>query len=355
MSNSFHKVKDQSVHKLFLVDDNGIICTCTYSRDHNEHVTSQPVDTIVASEEASNHRSALRDNSELEHLTNELDKQYQELGKVTEQLHTVQLMLDDERQKLFERAEEIKRFVLNLDKEKQKSKRFWRLKCDQQLAHEEALEERDNEIVRLNKLINSRTTDKRTNVSLASGDYKEESSVSITPRRGKVPPVNLFCGENLDDSWDDWIPTFKGTAEWNGWSDSECLLQLSGYLRGKARQEFLLLEQSSKSTFAQATAALSKKFNFGNRTLAAQDFRHATQASGETVSNHILRLEKIFSQVYGQDKMSVETHNMFLYSQLQEGLRYALMKAPSVSGARDYQELCIAACNEEHRSNDLAK
>ena len=122
--------KDQSVHKLFLVDDNGIICTCTYSRDHNEHMTSQPVDTIVASEEASNHHSALRDNSKLERLTNELDKQSQELGKVTEQLHTVQLMLDDECQKSFERAEEIKRLMLNLDKEKQKSKRFWRLKCD---------------------------------------------------------------------------------------------------------------------------------------------------------------------------------------------------------------------------------
>ena len=98
-----------------------------------------------------------------------------------------------------------------------------------------------------------------------------------------------------------------------------------------------------------------KQFNFGNRTLAAQDFWHATQASGETVSSYILHLEKIFRQAYGQDKMRVETRSVLLYSQLQDGLRYALMKAPSVSGAWDYQELCIAARNEEHRLNDLAK
>ena len=53
--------------------------------------------------------------------------------------------------------------------------------------------------------------------------------------------------------------------------------------------------------------------------------------------------------------MSVETRDMLLYSQLQEGLQYALMKALSVSGARDYQELCIAACNKEHCLTDFAK
>ena len=45
----------------------------------------------------------------------------------------------------------------------------------------------------------------------------------------------------------------------------------------------------------------------------------------------------------------METQNTLLYSQLQEGLKYELMKAPAVSGAKDYQELCISAKNEEHR------
>ena len=84
MSKSFYKVKIS----LFLFD-NGTICTCTYSRDHNEHMMSQLVDMILASD----HRNALRDSdSELEHLTHELDKQSQELEKVTEQLRTAQLM-----------------------------------------------------------------------------------------------------------------------------------------------------------------------------------------------------------------------------------------------------------------------
>jgi len=179
--------------------------------------------------------------------------------------------------------------------------------------------------------------------------------VPAVPRRGKAPPVHLFTGEGSDELWDEWLPIFKGAAEWNNWSDTECLLQLAGHLRGKARQEFLLLDPSNKSTYADAVSALSSKFNFANRSLAAQDFRHATQGSSESVSDYILRLEKVFRQAYGQDNMGSETRRMLLYAQLQEGLRYTLMKAPSVSGARDYSELCIAAKNEERRLSELAK
>ena len=32
--------KDEAVHKIFLIDDDGLICTCLYSRDHHKHVTS---------------------------------------------------------------------------------------------------------------------------------------------------------------------------------------------------------------------------------------------------------------------------------------------------------------------------
>ena len=45
--------------------------------------------------------------------------------------------------------------------------------------------------------------------------------------------------------------------------------------------------------------------------------------------------------------MSSETRNAFLYGQLQEGLRYNLMEAPAVSGAPDYQALCLAVKTEE--------
>ena len=40
--------------------------------------------------------------------------------------------------------------------------------------------------------------------------------------------------------------------------------------------------------------------------------------------------------------MLSETRDALLYAQLQEGLCYELMKAPGVSGALDYQALCVA-------------
>ena len=53
--------------------------------------------------------------------------------------------------------------------------------------------------------------------------------------------------------------------------------------------------------------------------------------------------------------MSSETRDTLLYSQLQEGLKYDLMKAPAVSGAQGYQQLCIAARNKERRLIELDK
>jgi len=44
--------------------------------------------------------------------------------------------------------------------------------------------------------------------------------------------------------------------------------------------------------------------------------------------------------------MSEETRSTLLHSQLQEGLRYEIMKAPAVSGSHGYKELCLASRNE---------
>ena len=70
-----------------------------------------------------------------------------------------------------------------------------------------------------------------------------------------------------------------------------------------------------------------------NRVLAGQDFRHATQEMGESVAEYIRRLERLFQAAYGHDGLSVETRQTLLYSQLQEGLKYGLIKSPAVSGA----------------------
>ena len=53
--------------------------------------------------------------------------------------------------------------------------------------------------------------------------------------------------------------------------------------------------------------------------------------------------------------MSVETREMLLHSQLQEDLRYDVMRASSVSGEQSYEELCLAVKNEEKRMAELRK
>ena len=53
--------------------------------------------------------------------------------------------------------------------------------------------------------------------------------------------------------------------------------------------------------------------------------------------------------------MSQETGNVLLHGQLQDGLRYEIMKAPAVSGAQNYNELCLASQNEEKQLLELKK
>ena len=46
---------------------------------------------------------------------------------------------------------------------------------------------------------------------------------------------------------------------------------------------------------------------------------------------------------------------MLLYGQLLEGLLYSVMESPAVSGAQNYNELCLAARREERRLAELKK
>jgi len=89
--------------------------------------------------------------------------------------------------------------------------------------------------------------------------------------------------------------------------------------------------------------------------MAAQDFRHISQKEGESVSNFIWQLERTFQLDYGWDGMLPETRDALLYSQLQEGLRDHLMEGPAISGAANYQDLCIAAKNEERQQAELIR
>jgi len=49
---------------------------------------------------------------------------------------------------------------------------------------------------------------------------------------------------------------FEWMATWNSWSESKKLLQLADHLRGKARQEWALLEADDKLSYNKYTKKL---------------------------------------------------------------------------------------------------
>ena len=149
--------------------------------------------------------------------------------------------------------------------------------------------------------------------------------------RGKAPPINPFDGESAEVKFDDWYPKLERAAMWNELGEQETLLQLAGHLRKCALLEWNLLNERERSDLGLAVAALRERLDPGSRTTAVQD--------SEPVGDFILR------SAYGRDAMSRETRSALLYAQLQEGLMYELMKAPAVSGAQKYDELCVAARN----------
>ena len=175
------------------------------------------------------------------------------------------------------------------------------------------------------------------------------------PRRGKAPPIDPFTGENPEVRLEDWLPSLKRAGEWNGWSDKEQLLQLAGHLRGRALQEWNLLSREQLSNFDLAVKTLKERLDPGSKVLAGQDFRHTTQGETESVADFIRRLERTFQIAFGSGVMSTETREAILYGQMQEGLRWELMRSPNVSGAMAYKELCVAAKGEEHRQSELKK
>ena len=48
------------------------------------------------------------------------------------------------------------------------------------------------------------------------------------------PPVDMFTGEDPEVRFEDWLPSLQQAADWNSWSADEQLIQLAGYLRGRA-------------------------------------------------------------------------------------------------------------------------
>ena len=218
--------------------------------------------------------------------------------------------------------------------------------------------QREAEIKRLKELLSTagpRPDSPVSDMHSHNGDHELPHVGARRSRRGKALPVDPFTGENPEMRLDDWLLSLQRASTWNEWTDEELLLQLAGHLRGRALQEWGLLDEYSKSTYASAVESLRGRLDPGSRMLAAQDFRHTRQEDKQPVATFIRRLERTFQVAYGHDSMSVETRDTLLHSQLQEGLQQEIMHAPAVSGAQSYKELCLAARNEEKRLAELCK
>ena len=192
----------------------------------------------------------------------------------------------------------------------------------------------------------------------ATGNKSATENQACAPRRGKAPPVDLFTAQDTKITFDDWLLTLERAGRWNEWTAEESLMQLAGYLRGRAAQEWKLLQPEDKISYQAATRALKDRLNPGNQALAALDFHHICQQANETVSDFIGRLEQMFQTGFGCERLSKETRDMLLYGQLQEGqegLLYSLMESPAISGAQNYKELSLAAKQEERRINELKR
>ena len=64
-------------------------------------------------------------------------------------------------------------------------------------------------------------------------------------------------------------------------------MQLAGHLRGRALQEWALLEDREKNSWDGAVAALCTRLDPGNKVLVAQDFLHTMQKDAEVVADFI--------------------------------------------------------------------
>ena len=107
-------------------------------------------------------------------------------------------------------------------------------------------------------------------------------------RRGKAPPIDSFTREDNEIRFDDWLPTLERAAAWNDWTEDEKVIQLAGYLRGRALQEWNLITTTDCTTYQSAVVALRTRQH--SWTLA---IRHWQLWILDTLSKRKLRVSQI--------------------------------------------------------------
>ena len=264
----------------------------------------------------------------------------------SDEVETLKQALDEAKEENAALAREVSSLREGLQKQKDRVKELWKLNCEKLAEHDSIIAAKDAEISSLRARVEelevrehapggeSPSTMGVRRIDLPHDTFPHQGSrdhMSPNPRppgprppiphRGKAPPVDSFTGENQEVCIDDWLPALERASTWNGCTEEEGLMQLAGHLRGRALQEWNLLSDGDKGSYANATQALHNRLDPGGRALAAQDFRHTVQGETELVADFIRRLERTFQIAYGRDGMSTKTRDTLLHSQLQEGLQ----------------------------------
>ena len=124
--------------------------------------------------------------------------------------------------------------------------------------------------------------------------YLKFDGSPLIHRRGKVAPIDELTAEDKTVTSDDRLPILERAATWNGWSKEESLMQLIGHLRGRALQEWKLIDAKHKITNESAMSALRDRLDPDDWTLAALDFHYASQKATESISDFVTHVEKVF-------------------------------------------------------------
>ena len=132
--------------KLYLVDESGII------KQESEHVSPENVSTHNNNSNVTNEIDTLRRTLQEARLEVESLR-----GTVHERDGTLRAELETANASLIEARAEIKTLRKDVKVQAAKVKRYWAQKCEQLLAHETGIEEKDAKIARLQEQISSYT------------------------------------------------------------------------------------------------------------------------------------------------------------------------------------------------------
>ena len=208
---------------------------------------------------------ALEEAAEEQRTEPEQDSEDGEEGKVDdnrptkEEFQRLQAEKEDLEQRLAEREAELQR-------QTERYAQLWRLNCDQLGEFDRLIEEKDAKVRELIGRVQQLEGPSRSSPVLsdfAVGDTPRARSLGTSldtrSRKGKAPPVDPFTGDPRGElNFDDWLPTLERAAKWNQWTEEEQLLQLAGYLRGRAFHEWNLMPSEDRQVYSRAVKVLKE-------------------------------------------------------------------------------------------------